>query len=130
MQLDELRQKLTEAKEEGRTYEVDTIHRKLFRWYLGDHLLRLDRHIHLDIDLPDGLYEIYDVEYDHLYLYFNPEEVRWRTIRFVVDKKKRRINNIINIEVVPLNYGDYDKAYRIFRGMDDRLTLVSCEDFH
>ena len=129
MQIDELRQKLKTAKEEGRTYEVDTVHRKIFRWYLGDCLLRLDKDIHMDIDLPDGVYELYDVEYDQLYLYFNPEEVRWRTIRVLLDKK-REISNIINIELTTLDQTDYDKVYRIFRGMDDRLTLVDWEDFH
>ena len=118
--------KLKELRKKGKIYRVQESERGFIRWHFGGDLLRLQFSLEDDFDLPNGVYEIYDMEEDTFYLYFNPHEVQWKDLRFGVDGNGK-IREIINLKEGNTGY-DYLDDYKLLPGIDLALTLVLWEE--
>ena len=119
------RLKLKELKEKDELYRVQESERGFIRWHFGGDLLRLQTPLESNCTLPDGVYEIYDIQEDTFYLYFNPSEIQWKDLRFGVDGNGK-IREIINLKEGNTGY-DYLDDYKLLSGIDLALTLVLWE---
>ena len=123
------KEKLEKNKRSRYQYFIHQSERNFLRNNFGRNLLKLTKTNAEGLYLSGGIYSLYDPLEEQEYFYFDPIQVRYQDIRFVVNQSDE-IEYLINVKKDEFEEptSGYD-SYYISRGIDGALTFIMCDEY-